>query len=847
MFKYKNVMVAAFILFFFATLIQLIYSCFDLPAEERPISLICGTVLFIVPLAVFLSGRLKRLMPYILMTFYVCSCFVMSVFNGSESFLPMLYACAVVICGFFLSSKLCLWLLALSDLSLIATVIFFLPGNEGAYFGTVYLVVCLCFNLSGFAMALFIQAVQNNLFYLRRKNKEITVSDRRKDLFWAASAKKMRTSAKELSEVCGTLLSRSDIPVPIREKLSDIQNGTSRLFMTLNAAEDYALTESGHMELKNEPYRFDGLVTDIANFCAAAELKENVDILIDCQPDIPFVLIGDSRRIAQIIMNLFENSVKFTESGSITVAFSARRTDEGVNLQIQVIDTGRGIGENAATKIFTVYAEDSVSNPVIHLGLGISKQLVSLMGGFIFVRKEKTGGSRFTLTIPQKTENPLPFAAVQEPEKLRILLYIKGAAVKNSALTQLEKMGVPCSLCNTKAEFMMKKDESDITHIFCDYSFYTYDKPIFDILARHINVIVICGVGETESPLPKNIKRMLKPINMAAFSHIFNKEPIDPEAFVQEFTAPEAKVLIAGDNTDKLKALEKYGIRPVYTIRKNVIRELRNQEFDIIFLCDNTEGSAARIMTADEGIYMHIPVIDFGGSGEGCSGSLSQDFDPLELEKILESYLPESKLQYNSQTDSEPLYKELNPGRGIFNAGGSRSAYKEMLEIFIDRAKDVSVNIDKYISSKEIEKCGLLLNSVKTAASSIGAVSAAENARQAISASERFEWALLKELCGQLLIKLDLLRSDIRLYFSEAGIEHLDKERLSQCVKRLRTAAYSGDKKLADIIFQELLSCSMTYSQRCTIKSSMKYFNGNCEERAVAALEKLTESGEKDE
>lgn len=845
MFKYQNVMASTFALYFFATTAQIIYSLIELPAGERNTMLICGAVLFVVPLVIFLTGKLKRLMPYLLATFYVISCFVMSLFNKSEMYLPILFSIATVFFGFFLSSKLSMWYLALSDIVLLATPIFFFPSEEDPYFIPIYTVVFVCYTFSGLGMSLFVQAVQSNFITLKRENKKLKTSDRRKNLFWAASSGRMRSSAEELSQICGTLLERSDIPVSVREKLSEIQTGTSKLFMTLNDAEDYALTESKRMVLNNEPYRFDSLVTDISRLCTASCPNENIDILIDCQSDIPSVLKGDSRRITQVIMNLFENSVKYTESGSITISFSARKTDGGVNLQIGVTDTGRGINEKASKKMFTVYAENG-SSPAIHLGLGISKELISLMGGFIFARREKTGGSRFTLTVPQDIISDAPFAKVEDCEKLSALLYIKSEAIRTSAAAQLEKMGVSCEICRSRSEFMMKKDEAGITHIFCDYGFYTYDKPIFDILAKHIGVTVICGTGETEARLPKNIQRILMPVSMASFAYILGSSFSEAEAYVHRFAAPDAKVLIVGNDCGMLKNLEQYRIRPFRAPSKNVIGELQSHDFDLIFVCEDSQGVAAKIMVYDDGMYMRIPVIDFGGSGQGCSDILPTDYKPKELEKLLENFLPESVLQYSTAIFSTAQYEELDPEHGMLSAGESPSVYRERLEIFEEKAQEFKQNIDSLISSKKTEDCMLLLDGIKSSAAEIGAASVSESAMRLCVIADSQNWALLSDRKEQLLYMLNRLQLDIDRYFSENGVSKLSQDELREGIAQLKLSLHSKSGKLAYDILHSLTNRRMTREQRNTLNFALKYINTSNSEKALEQLEKLisrTEEG----
>lgn len=840
MFRYRNVIIASFTLFFFSTMVHIIYSCLTLPKEEVIYSFIFGGAFFVVPLIFTLTGKIKRTQPYVLVSFYALSCFVLSVVNRSAFYLPVLFAAAVVLCGFFLSSKLCLWYLMITDAILIVNVVFFMPENMG-HLAMVYLLICVCYNISGLGMALFVQAVGNNLLYFKKQNKKISLQNRRNDEFWAVSSEKMGSVVDKLSDACSDLLFRTDLPVAVREKLFKVQSETGRLSIMLNDAEDYALIESGSMRLKNEPYSFHSLLSDVANFCLATCLKPNVDIIIDCQPDIPAVMIGDSRRITQIIMNLFANSVKFTEAGSITISLSSRNTEDGVNLRIVIKDTGTGITHSAEKRIFTVYAENNGEKPVIHLGLGVTKRLVSLMGGFIFVRNEKSGGSCFTVTIPQKAQNPQPFATVPQREKLYVLFYLKSSSVAVSAGRQLDKLGVKYDICRTRADFILKKDDPKVTHIFFDYCFYSFDKPIFDIMARIKAVSAVCGEGETEIPLPKNIKRVLKPLHIALFSHIFNRGPSEADNFVQVFTAPDARVLIVGEDTERLRALDAYNIQPLYIGAKDIVDELRQNDYDIIFLCSNCHDAAAKIMVADDGIYMNIPVIAVGDNKEGCSDILAAGFSKSELNHVLEKWLPESIMLPIDTVLFKKPYSELNAMRGLASCGGSKSVYNEMLEVFEDRVHEAFVTLKQTVDNNNFDLCAIQLNSLQSSAANIGAVSSAEIARQAHSAAVRKEGRLVSELIDLLEVKLNNLMNDISQYCAENGIEHYNREEVAKLSDNIHTSMEDGNYKIALEQIQHILSGHIPSYCRVVLKSAAADINSGRYNKAIDELYKLKE------
>ena len=852
MFKYRNVMIASYTLFFLSTMVHLINSCLTLPKNEIIFSIVCGGVLFAVPLIFTLIGKIKRAQPYVLVTFFAVSCLALSVINQSAFYLPVLFAAAVVMCGFFLSSKLSLYYLMLTDVILIVNVIFFMP-DEIDHLTSVYLLICVCYNLSGLGMTLFVQSVRTNLFFLRRKNKQLSVSGRKNDEFWAASSEQMNNIAVRLSEACDGLLARNDLPAPVRETLFKIHSETGRLSIALNDAEDYALTESGSMSLNIAPYSVHSLVCDVANFCFSACSKPELDIIINCQPEIPAVLVGDSRRIIQVIMNLFTNSVKYTKKGSVIISLRARKTSEGVNLHIEVTDTGLGIAPDSANRIFTVYADSDGEKPVIHLGLGVAKRLVSLMGGFIFVRNVKTGGSRFSVTIPQKVEDDRPFAEAPDPENIKVLLYLRSPDIAAACLSQLKKMGVRCSVCRSRANFILKKDDPEITHIFFDYGFYPFDKPIFDIMARVKTVVAVCGDGETETPIPRNIKRVLKPLAITVFSHIFNNGSVGGQTFVQEFIAPDANVLIAGENAaERLKGLAAYKIEPDCASTNDIVRLLEKKDYDLVFLCGSgNESAAARIMSADDGMFMNIPVIEVGEVIGGCSDRLPLSFTPAQLDAVLSKWLDEELLKPIADNDNS-RYEELDPVRGMAVAGGSRSAYRDMLEIFEDRVRESFPTLEKLIEEKRFEQCTIILQGLQSVSSSIGAVSAAEIARQALAAAERKEQAVLKELNDVLNIKIIRLLSDITRYFADVGIREITEEELAQRAERTKAQLAEEKPEIAAEIIKELLEMHIGYRPRTILKSALNEINAGSTERCMADLNRLKtvqdgESGEEEQ
>ena len=167
---------------------------------------------------------------------------------------------------------------------------------------------------------------------------------------------------------------------------------------------DFSKLEAG--ELKAEAINFDieHTIGGAISLMKAKALDKNLDIGIFLSPGFPKWLIGDPGRVRQIVLNLINNAIKFTEQGAITVNASySKRDDDKIDLRIEVADTGIGIPPEVQQRLFNpfVQADTSISRKYggTGLGLAICKQLVIMMGGEIGVRSGPEPGSTFWFTI----------------------------------------------------------------------------------------------------------------------------------------------------------------------------------------------------------------------------------------------------------------------------------------------------------------------------------------------------------------------------------------------------------------------------------------------------------------
>lgn len=219
----------------------------------------------------------------------------------------------------------------------------------------------------------------------------------------------------------------------------DIKTASLNLLGIINDILDLSKVESGKLELIEDKYYIQLLVEEVTNMIKIVAAEHGLQFLTELQPDIPYKLIGDEGRIRQILINLLNNSVKFTRKGYVKLKVSMEPCESAdIALVFQVEDTGIGIKQEDLEKIFEEFQQvDTRKNRKVEgtgLGLSLSKRLTHLMNGTITVDSVYGKGSTFTVRIPQKVEDgrtvgQMPISAKDVREKQESMFLVPGYKV----------------------------------------------------------------------------------------------------------------------------------------------------------------------------------------------------------------------------------------------------------------------------------------------------------------------------------------------------------------------------------------------------------------------------------
>ena len=196
---------------------------------------------------------------------------------------------------------------------------------------------------------------------------------------------------------------RTDLSSTQRDYLEKIQDSSKSLLGLINDILDFSKIEAQKMNLERVNFSLPEILQRVVNVCTYKVHEKGLEFVIDIDKDVPKVLIGDPLRLQQIIINLANNAVKFTEQGAIHIKIEQLSANKVITeLQFSVHDTGIGMSEEQTNRLFESFsqADESVTRKYggTGLGLAISKQLSELMGGKIWVTSKKGKGSVFSFT-----------------------------------------------------------------------------------------------------------------------------------------------------------------------------------------------------------------------------------------------------------------------------------------------------------------------------------------------------------------------------------------------------------------------------------------------------------------
>lgn len=646
----------------------------------------------------------------------------------------------------------------------------------------------------------------------------------------------------------------------LREKHSDqdmgylmnIKNSGNALLNIVNDILDFSKMESGKMELVEDEYEPMSIFSDLSMIFLTRIGDKDMEILFDIDEKIPQKLYGDGLRIRQVIINIVNNAIKFTEKGYVKLQMRVGRVNgENIELLVSVQDTGQGIKEEDMDKLFGSFQQvDSRRNrdkEGTGLGLSISKQLVELMGGSIGVLSTYGEGSEFYFNVIQKKCTDELAAEIYDKEaqkELKIGGYFSRGCLWDSFVELTKHYGISCI---PYEEWTRTKQQLDC---------FFMDLPGYDVLAKDIDNYS-AQMGEIyvlRNPLLEECKAagitaLNKPLYSLNFCQTINHEAMYVGPVTEDymnFTAPEAKVLIVDDNEINLEVavglLEPLNMQiDTAESGKRALQLAKEKKYHLIFMdhmmpvMDGVETTEHLRQSEDE-YYHTAPIVALTANAlmdarekfarAGMNDFVAKPIEMKEICKCIRKWLPkELVLAADTKAGAEdaggagkeeapkeplPVLPGINSEDGVKYSGSEKLWYKLLGDFY--KLIDAKAN--------KIEKC-LADNLIRDYTIEVHAL---KNTARMVGAAHLSDWFHRMEDCGNagdvetIMAEtpglLDELRSykDILRPYGEAGNQNKREAPAAELIEilmNMRDSMDQFDLDGADAAMQELEKCRM--------------------------------------
>jgi PAS domain S-box-containing protein len=297
-----------------------------------------------------------------------------------------------------------------------------------------------------------------------REREAALAANKAKSKFLASMSHEIRTPLHSVLGLLNVVL-HTKLDLEQRDYLETAHEAAGHLLSVVNEVLDFSSIEDCKITLEQEDFDLRMTMASTIKTLGVNASGKGVELSLDIDPDVPALLKGDPGRLRQVIINLVGNAIKFTDQGSVhvKVCFETSGSDTNrVRLRFEIRDTGRGIAPQKLETIFESYAQATPGRTNVTgagLGLAISKQLVSLMGGAITAASEEGRGSIFSFTAEFAQGDPAAARAKRlspplapSGKSLRILLVDDSPINRKVAELHLHKMGYDVASADSAAQ-----------------------------------------------------------------------------------------------------------------------------------------------------------------------------------------------------------------------------------------------------------------------------------------------------------------------------------------------------------------------------------------------------------
>jgi two-component system sensor histidine kinase/response regulator len=575
-----------------------------------------------------------------------------------------------------------------------------------------------------------------------------------------------------------------------RDYVSKIHNAGTSLLGVINDILDFSKIEAGRLDIEAVDFRLDDVIASATSIAAQKAQDKSLEFLAEVEKSVPQHLVGDPLRLGQVITNLINNAIKFTEQGDVYLkAELLEHVGARARLRFSVKDTGIGMTPEQAAKLFQPFSQVDPSTTRKHggtgLGLTICRRLVELMGGEIWLESEPGAGSTFLFTVSVGVAAG-PARSRIIPEQLRAvsaLVVDDNAAARDILVHALDDLCARVDAVSSGEEAIAAVKQHDLTQPY-DVIFMDWRMPGMDgvqaarlikedtQLKTHPAIVLVTAFGREEVREEAESVQMdgllLKPVTMSMLVDTLITlfagarqdrtvlAPVDRHAD----RLRGLRILLTEDNEINqqiaVELLE--GVGATVEVANNGLEAVRKfldqsapPNFDLVLMdlqMPEMDGYQATRKIRSDSRFASFPIIAMTAHATieerqkcldaGMNGHVSKPIDPSSLFDTLERFVSpamkdraapqqEPATAAVAEADALPEVPGLNTAEGLMRVAGNQKLYRKLLRQFSTTEADAAQRIAAALAENDRTLAERMAHTVKGVAGNIGA-SAVQNA-----------------------------------------------------------------------------------------------------------------------
>lgn len=390
------------------------------------------------------------------------------------------------------------------------------------------------------------------------------------------------------------------------EEVNAIKEAGIRLFKQIEDIQDYTETRRSSMILEEDNYMCTSLINDVVTSFRMEADSTDLELIVDMSPDVPTMMCGDVKKLHKIFDHLLGNALKFTRQGGIYVRLYAEKKEYGVNLILEVTDTGIGMKQKdilaASRGLFQANKRRDRSSGGVGLGLSIVYGFVHRMNGFVKIESEYGKGTTVRATIPQKVVDSRPCLKKDDSFTGDILFHVRPDKYKvakvrdfysDMATNLATGLHVPLYPAETKKDVERLIEKLNVSFIFMGEEEYSESCEYFDELSKGDIIIAVSADHGFRPNAGSRVMVMPKPLYAYPVVKILNEglnaENIEIGDYYERPKLEGIRTLVVDDEPMNLVVarglFEDYGMI-VETAKsgREAISKFKESGYDMIFI-----------------------------------------------------------------------------------------------------------------------------------------------------------------------------------------------------------------------------------------------------------------------